>query len=56
LDALASSRCRTRAPRVEYRFTEAGQALRNTVNRMCAWTRSYLDYIEARAARFDSRL
>ncbi|GGS23096.1 HxlR family transcriptional regulator [Streptomyces aureoverticillatus] len=43
-------------PRVEYRLTEAGQALRNTVNRMCEWTRTYLDHIEAARRRFDSRL
>ncbi|WEH38423.1 helix-turn-helix domain-containing protein [Streptomyces sp. AM 2-1-1] len=41
-------------PRVEYRLTEAGQALRTTVNGMCAWTRAYLDHIEEARRRFDS--
>ncbi|NJP65177.1 winged helix-turn-helix transcriptional regulator [Streptomyces spiramenti] len=41
-------------PRVEYRLTEAGQALRATVNGMCAWTRTYLDHIEEARRRFDS--
>ncbi|MEL5953423.1 helix-turn-helix domain-containing protein [Streptomyces sp. CLV115] len=39
-------------PRVEYRLTEAGGALRETVNGMCAWTRRYLDEIEAARRRF----
>ncbi|MFD7533424.1 winged helix-turn-helix transcriptional regulator [Streptomyces sp. NPDC059849] len=39
-------------PRVEYRLTEAGEALRETVNGMCAWTRRYLDEIEAARLRF----
>ncbi|MEU9463920.1 winged helix-turn-helix transcriptional regulator [Streptomyces sp. NPDC058322] len=39
-------------PRVEYRLTEAGEALRETVNGMCAWTRRYLDEIEAARRRF----
>ncbi|WP_233515545.1 winged helix-turn-helix transcriptional regulator [Marinitenerispora sediminis] len=42
-------------PRVEYRLTEAGQALRGTVNGMCAWTRRYLDEIEGARRRFDAR-
>jgi DNA-binding HxlR family transcriptional regulator len=41
-------------PRVEYRLTEAGQALRATVNGMCAWTRTYLDHVEEARRRFDS--
>jgi DNA-binding HxlR family transcriptional regulator len=41
-------------PRVEYRLTEAGQALRTTVNGMCTWTRTYLDPIEEARRRFDS--
>ncbi|GAA1319589.1 helix-turn-helix domain-containing protein [Streptomyces sanglieri] len=39
-------------PRVDYRLTEAGEALRETVNGMCAWTRRYLDEIEAARRRF----
>lgn len=42
-------------PRVEYRLTEAGEALRATVNGMCAWTRRYLDEIESVRSRFDAR-
>ncbi|WP_327702711.1 helix-turn-helix domain-containing protein [Streptomyces decoyicus] len=42
-------------PRVEYRLTEAGEALRTTVNGMCAWTRRYLDEIESARSRFDAR-
>lgn len=41
-------------PRVEYRLTEAGGALRDTVNGMCAWTRRYLDEIESARERFDA--
>ncbi|MDT0326926.1 winged helix-turn-helix transcriptional regulator [Nocardiopsis lambiniae] len=41
-------------PRVEYRLTEAGRALRATVNGMCAWTRTHLDHIEEARRRFDS--
>lgn len=41
-------------PRVEYRLTEAGEALRVMVNGMCAWTRAYLDHIEDARVRFDS--
>lgn len=41
-------------PRVEYQLTEAGQGLCGTVNRMCAWTRTYLEHIEAARLRFDS--
>ncbi|OEV08884.1 winged helix-turn-helix transcriptional regulator [Streptomyces nanshensis] len=42
-------------PRVDYRLTEAGEALRETVNGMCAWTRRYLDEIEAARRRFAAR-
>ncbi|MFF8903116.1 winged helix-turn-helix transcriptional regulator [Streptomyces lydicus] len=42
-------------PRVDYRLTEAGAALRDTVNGMCAWTRRYLDEIEAARRRFDAQ-
>ncbi|WP_069169208.1 winged helix-turn-helix transcriptional regulator [Streptomyces griseus] len=41
-------------PRVEYRLTEAGQALRTTVNGLCTWTHTYLDHIEEARRRFDS--
>ncbi|MFC0844901.1 winged helix-turn-helix transcriptional regulator [Streptomyces noboritoensis] len=41
-------------PRVDYRLTEAGAALRDTVNGMCAWTRRYLDEIDTARRRFDS--
>ncbi|MER0244111.1 helix-turn-helix domain-containing protein [Streptomyces sp. HSW2009] len=41
-------------PRVEYRLTAPGQALRTTVNSMCAWTRHYLDEIETARHRFDA--
>ncbi|MFE4640527.1 winged helix-turn-helix transcriptional regulator [Streptomyces sp. NPDC056730] len=41
-------------PRVEYRLTEAGLALRDTVNGMCAWTRRYLSEIEAARHRYDT--
>jgi len=42
-------------PRVDYDLTEAGRALRDTVNGMCAWTRRYLGDIEAARQRYDSR-
>ncbi|WP_329402885.1 helix-turn-helix domain-containing protein [Streptomyces melanogenes] len=41
-------------PRVDYRLTEAGAALRDTVNGMCAWTRRYLDEIDNARRRFDT--
>ncbi|MFC7331522.1 winged helix-turn-helix transcriptional regulator [Marinactinospora rubrisoli] len=41
-------------PRVEYRLTEAGAALRDTVNGMCAWTRRYLAEIETARRRYDA--
>ncbi len=42
-------------PRVEYHLTEAGRDLRDMVNGMCAWTRRYLDEIEAARRRFDTQ-
>ncbi|WP_436850193.1 winged helix-turn-helix transcriptional regulator [Streptomyces monashensis] len=42
-------------PRVDYHLTEAGEALRDTVNGMCAWTRRYLEDIEAARRRFASQ-
>ncbi|MFI6935423.1 winged helix-turn-helix transcriptional regulator [Streptomyces sp. NPDC050287] len=41
-------------PRVEYTLTEAGQALRATVDGMCGWTHQYLGHIEAARRRFDT--
>ncbi|MFF5261529.1 winged helix-turn-helix transcriptional regulator [Actinomadura viridis] len=41
-------------PRVEYTLTEAGQALRSTVDGMCGWTRRYLGHIEDSRRRFDA--
>ncbi|MEU4683511.1 winged helix-turn-helix transcriptional regulator [Streptomyces xinghaiensis] len=40
-------------PRVEYTLTEAGTALRKTVDGMCDWTHRYLGHIEAARHRFD---
>ncbi|MET9931881.1 MULTISPECIES: helix-turn-helix domain-containing protein [unclassified Streptomyces] len=42
-------------PRVDYRLTEAGGALRDTVNGMCVWTRRHLGEIEAARRRFAER-
>ncbi|MFJ9210822.1 winged helix-turn-helix transcriptional regulator [Streptomyces sp. NPDC102264] len=42
-------------PRVEYRLTEAGLALRDTVNGMCSVTRRYLSEIEAARHLYDTR-
>ncbi|WP_422647021.1 winged helix-turn-helix transcriptional regulator [Actinoalloteichus caeruleus] len=42
-------------PKVEYRLTAAGEALRDTVNGMCAWTRRYLDEIDGARRAFDER-
>ncbi|MGW9439433.1 winged helix-turn-helix transcriptional regulator [Streptomyces sp. NPDC055607] len=42
-------------PRVDYRLTEAGAALRDTVNGMCAWARRHLGEIEAARRRFAER-
>ncbi|MZE80678.1 winged helix-turn-helix transcriptional regulator [Streptomyces xinghaiensis] len=41
-------------PRVEYTLTEAGTALRKTVDGMCDWTHQYLGHIEAARHRFGS--
>lgn len=41
-------------PRVEYTLTEAGQALRATVDGMCGWTHQYFGHIEAARRRFDA--
>ncbi|MFI1819209.1 winged helix-turn-helix transcriptional regulator [Lentzea sp. NPDC020367] len=41
-------------PRVDYTLTEPGQALRATVDAMCAWTTRYLTDIEAARYRFDA--
>ncbi|KNE81950.1 MULTISPECIES: winged helix-turn-helix transcriptional regulator [Streptomyces] len=41
-------------PRVEYTLTEAGTALRKTVDGMCDWTHRYLGHIEAARHRFGS--
>jgi DNA-binding HxlR family transcriptional regulator len=41
-------------PRVEYTLTEPGQALRATVDGMCAWTHKYFAHVEASRHRFDS--
>ncbi|WP_031079458.1 winged helix-turn-helix transcriptional regulator [Streptomyces sp. NRRL S-118] len=40
-------------PRVEYTLTEAGQALRVTIDGMCDWTHRYLGQIEASRHRFN---
>lgn len=41
-------------PRVEYTLTEAGRALRATVDGMCGWTHEYLGHIEESRRRFDA--
>ncbi|MFD7321565.1 winged helix-turn-helix transcriptional regulator [Streptomyces sp. NPDC059875] len=41
-------------PRVEYTLTEAGQALRVTIDGLCDWTHRYLGHIDASRQRFDS--
>ncbi|MER6951578.1 helix-turn-helix domain-containing protein [Nonomuraea sp. NPDC000554] len=41
-------------PRVDYTLTEAGQALRETVDGMCDWTHRYLGHIEASRRHFDA--
>jgi DNA-binding HxlR family transcriptional regulator len=41
-------------PRVEYTLTEPGQALRETVHRMCDWTHQYLGHIDNSRRRFDA--
>jgi DNA-binding HxlR family transcriptional regulator len=40
-------------PRVEYRLTEAGEALRAVVDGMCGWTQKYLGHIESARTRYD---
>ncbi|MGR4878269.1 winged helix-turn-helix transcriptional regulator [Streptomyces sp. LARHCF249] len=40
-------------PRVEYTLTEPGQALRVTIDGLCAWTHHHLGHIEASRHRFD---
>ncbi|GAA2391483.1 helix-turn-helix domain-containing protein [Streptomyces glaucosporus] len=39
-------------PRVEYTLTEAGRALRKTVDGLCDWTHRYLGHIEDARRRF----
>ncbi|KFG77361.1 winged helix-turn-helix transcriptional regulator [Streptomyces mutabilis] len=39
-------------PRVEYRLTEPGRALRTAVDAMCGWTHRYLGHIEDARRRF----
>ncbi|MFJ3925990.1 winged helix-turn-helix transcriptional regulator [Streptomyces sp. NPDC090022] len=41
-------------PRVEYRLTEPGQALRATIEGLCDWTHRYIGHIEDSRRRFDS--
>lgn len=41
-------------PRVDYHLTDAGLALRNTVNGICVWTFDHLDHIEQARERFAS--
>ncbi|WP_407840721.1 winged helix-turn-helix transcriptional regulator [Streptomyces sp. DSM 116496] len=41
-------------PRVEYTLTEPGQALRATIDGLCAWTHRYFGHIEASRRRFDA--
>ncbi|MFE0379866.1 winged helix-turn-helix transcriptional regulator [Streptomyces inhibens] len=41
-------------PRVEYTLTEAGQALRVTIDGLCDWTHQHLGHIEASRHRFDA--
>ncbi|WP_067865247.1 winged helix-turn-helix transcriptional regulator [Nocardia shimofusensis] len=40
-------------PRVDYRLTEPGRALRATVDTMCDWTQRFLTDIEDARRRFD---
>ncbi|CAM3307936.1 helix-turn-helix domain-containing protein [Kibdelosporangium persicum] len=42
-------------PRVDYTLTEAGLALRKTVDWMCDWTHRYFTHIETSRSRFDAR-
>nr|WP_203643484.1 helix-turn-helix domain-containing protein [Streptomyces sp. SID14478] len=41
-------------PRVEYTLTEAGQALRVTIDGLCDWTHRHLRHIETSRRRFDA--
>ncbi|MFC8427570.1 winged helix-turn-helix transcriptional regulator [Streptomyces sp. NPDC057253] len=41
-------------PRVEYTLTQAGQALRATVDSMCDWTHQHFTHIQAARRRFDT--
>ncbi|MFD3706120.1 winged helix-turn-helix transcriptional regulator [Nocardia sp. NPDC058658] len=41
-------------PKVEYKLTESGQALRATIDGMCMWTQRYFDHIEESRRRFDA--
>jgi DNA-binding HxlR family transcriptional regulator len=41
-------------PRVEYRLTEAGRALRTTLGPMCSWARRYRQRVEEARDRFDA--
>lgn len=41
-------------PRVEYTLTEAGRALRGTIDGLCDWTHQYLGDIDASRRRFDA--
>jgi DNA-binding HxlR family transcriptional regulator len=41
-------------PRVEYTLTEAGHALRATVDGMCEWTYRYFEHIESARRQFEA--
>lgn len=41
-------------PRVDYRLTEAGRDLRDTVNGLCGWARRHLDVIEESRRRHEA--
>ncbi|MFE6839480.1 winged helix-turn-helix transcriptional regulator [Streptomyces sp. NPDC057705] len=41
-------------PRVEYTLTDPGQALRVTIDGLCAWTHQHFAHIEASRHRFDA--
>jgi len=41
-------------PRVEYTLTEAGHALRATVDGMCEWTYRYFQHIESARRQFEA--
>jgi len=41
-------------PRVEYTLTEAGHALRATVDGMCEWTYRYFQHSESARRRFEA--